>query len=147
MCLLSGSSKEFNGTRALFASTTHHFITEACIKTLGLEDEVVDCSILGRKVWIEIHSTNRAFSTTIECGVVPVIDIRSPSENVSFNAISSITGVISLADPDLHLARPIDLILSTDLMQSFIGKYCSLGDGLIQLESVFGELISGKLFV
>lgn len=147
ICLAANFYNEPFGCRAVLGSTTHHLITEGCVKMLQLEDEISDCNNVGSKVRVEVQSTSRAFSTTIECSVIPTIDIRSPSEDVSFDVISSKTGVIPLADPDLHLARPIDLFLSTDLMRSFIGECYLLSDELIHQDSTFGALISGKLFV
>lgn len=77
----------------------------------------------------------------------PTIDIITPSENVDFNLISSVTGVIPLADPELHSAKPIDLILSADFMRLLIGESHSLSNGLVQQNSVFGQLLSGKLSI
>lgn len=148
MCLLKHASNELYGFRGLLTSGgSHNYVTEECVRKLGLEYHVFNSFRIGKKVSVTIYSSDQLHTAKIECCVVPNIGITTPTEDVEFRAISLITGCISLADPDLHKARPLDLLVSCDSIRSFIGNVHELRRGLSQQDTVLGKIIFGKLSI
>lgn len=143
--------------RALLDCTSQSsFITENCVKCLGLTREKSDISVQalsGTQVPAVRGSTNVTVRPVggenpqfnVDVLILPRITGPVPSERVWINAWPHING-LKLADPDYAQALPVDILLGADIF-----PYLLLGDKLegavgqpIALSTVFGWVLMGK---
>ena len=100
---------------------TANFITNGLAKTLNCITRPCNVQIgavnnlstkSSKLAELTIHSINSNFSKQIQCYVIPSISNAEPSESFSRDLIK-ISKTISLADPNFHVARPVDILLGS----------------------------------
>lgn len=135
---------------------TANFITESIVKQLGVPTTrrsipvgaINDMSSVSKgAVQITIQSLRGNFDKTIRCLTLPTIADLIPSETFPRNAID-IPSNITLADPEFHLPRPVDLIIGagTTLSLFSIGQINLSNDGydLYLQKTRLGWIVAGN---
>lgn len=138
--------------RALLTTSLNcNVITAEYANRLGLErvdgfPKLVRCD--DQIFWTFGHVTlmPNYYNQPIECMVVAALNLVTPSEELDSRIVTSVTEPVSLADPDFHRPRGIDLVFGSDVTMNCInGGFQSFNNGLILLDTVFGKVALGDV--
>ena len=129
------------------------FITEDCVRRLGLETKLVNVFVNGiglshkeitRFVDIEITSNFENFSMSIQALILPRITMELPQTRIDVSDLSSFSN-LKLADPDYSAPGKIDVLLSNSVFTSILkgGVQSDKTGNVKALDTALGWIIGG----
>lgn len=133
------------------------FITESCVKNLGLAHQKINVPILGLGCDNPVHIENAATCNItpvnqnhppipVQALILPKLATQMPSVPLSHTEWPHIKN-LKLADPNFFYPQSIDMILGADIISDImLGDIVSGPPGTpIAMNSIFGYLLSGKV--
>ena len=150
---IQAKSRQYVPCRALLDSASQvSFISESCVKRLGLVKRQANTSIQGvneintttqHSVTIQLRSKHSRWHKTITCAVLPCISQSTPTTKFNVSLWKLPTN-LHFADEHFNTPGPVDLLLGAEVFYELLLPDRKIRHGYPTLqETVLGWIVSG----
>lgn len=139
----------------LDSGSESHFLTQDCVRRLGLPVSKIYTSVVGigqtsrfikGKTELVIHSRfDHNIKYSLECLIIDKISTQSPPSMVNSKSMTHLK-YLPLADEKYHAPSPIDGIIGADLFAQLVGTVKVTGSSTLPaaLETTLGFVVMGS---